>query len=226
MRDFISASPFYCCWLIHRLDLRSEQYYALKKNEVSRDVTQLHWSDGPRCSVGPLWLHCQGTAVGSAWPWRTSHDDFHKILELLVWRHGDTHKKAWIFSNAAVKTSYIATALMSLLYQIVRPCRLVLDYNRHGINISEERRFELRCGGRPKYRKYSAFGMSLCTYKRCWKWCPRASIQAWTPLILFANTFCRSDCEMLVMYAVIAVFNSLSVRGRSRYAADFGAPYR
>jgi Pyruvate/2-oxoacid:ferredoxin oxidoreductase delta subunit len=26
----------------------------------------------------------------------------------------------------------------------------------------------------------SAFGNSLCVYKRCWKWCPRASIQAWT----------------------------------------------
>jgi hypothetical protein len=26
----------------------------------------------------------------------------------------------------------------------------------------------------------SAFGKSLCTYKSCWKWCPRASIQAWT----------------------------------------------
>jgi hypothetical protein len=40
--------------------------------------------------------------------------------------------------------------------------------------------------------KYTEFGKALCTYKRCWKWCPRASIQAWTPLILFANTFCRS----------------------------------
>jgi hypothetical protein len=39
---------------------------------------------------------------------------------------------------------------------------------------------------------YSAFGKSLCTYKRCWKWCPRASIQACIRLILFANTFCRS----------------------------------
>jgi hypothetical protein len=28
--------------------------------------------------------------------------------------------------------------------------------------------------------KYSMFGKSLCTYERCWKWCPRASIQAWT----------------------------------------------
>jgi Pyruvate/2-oxoacid:ferredoxin oxidoreductase delta subunit len=27
---------------------------------------------------------------------------------------------------------------------------------------------------------------------RCWKWCPRASIQAWTPVILLANNFCRS----------------------------------
>jgi hypothetical protein len=39
---------------------------------------------------------------------------------------------------------------------------------------------------------YGAFGKSLCTYKMCWKWCPRASMQAWTRLILFANTFCRS----------------------------------
>jgi hypothetical protein len=38
----------------------------------------------------------------------------------------------------------------------------------------------------------SAFGKSLCTYKSCWKWCPRASVQAWTRLILFANTFRRS----------------------------------
>jgi hypothetical protein len=40
--------------------------------------------------------------------------------------------------------------------------------------------------------KYNAFEKSMCTYKRCWKWCPRASIQAWTHLILFANTFSRS----------------------------------
>ena len=60
---------------------------------------------------------------------------------------------------------------------------------------------------------YSVFGMSLCTYKRWWKWCPRASIQAWTHLILFSNTFCRSACEIFLMYTVIAVFNSLSVRG-------------
>jgi hypothetical protein len=38
---------------------------------------------------------------------------------------------------------------------------------------------------------YSAFGKSLFTYWSCWKWCPRASTQAWTRLILFANTFCR-----------------------------------
>jgi hypothetical protein len=39
---------------------------------------------------------------------------------------------------------------------------------------------------------YSAFGKSLCTYKSYCRWYPRASIQAWTRLILFANTFCRS----------------------------------
>jgi hypothetical protein len=31
---------------------------------------------------------------------------------------------------------------------------------------------------------------------------------------------------MFLMYAVIAVFNSLSVRRRSRYIADFVAPHR
>jgi hypothetical protein len=35
--------------------------------------------------------------------------------------------------------------------------------------------------------------------------------QAWTHLILFPNTFCRSACEMFPVYAVIAVFNSLSM---------------
>jgi hypothetical protein len=49
-----------------------------------------------------------------------------------------------------------------------------------------------------KIKIYSSFGKSLCTYKTCWKWCPRASIQAWTRLILFANTFCRSAFEMLL----------------------------
>jgi hypothetical protein len=39
---------------------------------------------------------------------------------------------------------------------------------------------------------YSACGKSPCCYERCWKWCPRLSVQAWTRLILIANTFCRS----------------------------------
>jgi hypothetical protein len=68
--------------------------------------------------------------------------------------------------------------------------------------------------GRNIMKRYSAFGKSLYTYKGCWMWCPRASIQVWTHSVLFANTFCRSACEMFLMYAVIAVFNSLSVRGR------------
>ena len=45
---------------------------------------------------------------------------------------------------------------------------------------------------------YSAFGKSLYTYKRCLKWCPRASIQAWPRLILFADTFYRSACYMFL----------------------------
>jgi hypothetical protein len=31
----------------------------------------------------------------------------------------------------------------------------------------------------------------------------------------------NTACEMFLMYAVIAVFNSFGVRGRSRYTADF-----
>jgi hypothetical protein len=42
------------------------------------------------------------------------------------------------------------------------------------------------------WRIYSVFRKSLCTYKKFWKWCPWASIQAWTNLILFANAFRRS----------------------------------
>jgi Fe-S-cluster-containing hydrogenase component 2 len=41
-------------------------------------------------------------------------------------------------------------------------------------------------------KKYSAFGKSLCAYKMCRKWCPRASIQACTHLIIFASTSCIS----------------------------------
>jgi len=47
---------------------------------------------------------------------------------------------------------------------------------------------------------YREFRKLLCSYKRCWKWCPRAYIRVWTRLILFANTFCRSACEMFLMY--------------------------
>jgi hypothetical protein len=57
----------------------------------------------------------------------------------------------------------------------------------------------------------SAFGKSLCIYKRCRKRCRRSSIQAWTRLISLANTFCRSVCEIFLIYAVIAVFSSLSL---------------
>ena len=42
--------------------------------------------------------------------------------------------------------------------------------------------------------------------------------------ILVANIFCRSACKMFLMNTVIAIFNTLSLRGRSRYTADFAAP--
>jgi hypothetical protein len=81
----------------------------------------------------------------------------------------------------------------------------------------------LLCGHVPRdtFASHSAFGKSLCTYKRCWKLCQRVSIQTWTRVILFSNTFCRSACEMFLIYAVIAVFNSLYLRGQSRYTAKY-----
>jgi hypothetical protein len=56
-----------------------------------------------------------------------------------------------------------------------------------------------------------------CTYTRCRKWCPPASILIWTRLISIANTFCRSVFGMFLLYSVTAVLYLLSVRGRSRY---------
>jgi hypothetical protein len=38
----------------------------------------------------------------------------------------------------------------------------------------------------------SVFWKPLCTCKSCWKWCSRASVQAWIRLMLFAKIFCRS----------------------------------
>ena len=49
----------------------------------------------------------------------------------------------------------------------------------------------------------------------------KCTVKQWN---LFANTFCRSDCEVFLMYRVIAVFNSVNVRGQSRYTADFAPP--
>jgi hypothetical protein len=41
--------------------------------------------------------------------------------------------------------------------------------------------------------QYTVRSESCCAL--CWKWCSGASIQAWTRLILFANTFCRFAFE-------------------------------
>ena len=79
------------------------------------------------------------------------------------------------------------------------------------------------CGCAPKH---SAFGKSLFTNKRCCKCCPRASIQDWTHLIVFANTLCRSACEMFLMYAGIAVFNSLNFRRRIKSRLPFAGIIR
>lgn len=131
--------------------------YVLLKNEFSQDMTQIHWADGRWCCVGPYWLHFQGTAVGVPDP-EEQGTTISKSLELLVWHRGVTHKKIWIFSNTSVKTSNIAIELPSLLYWVVRRCRLVLGYNLHGItsnydmaadrNIASILMFSLICNDR------------------------------------------------------------------------------
>jgi hypothetical protein len=52
----------------------------------------------------------------------------------------------------------------------------------------------------------SAFGKSLCTYKRCWKRCPRASIQDWTSLNFIRKHFlqiCLWDISYVRSYCSI-----------------------
>jgi hypothetical protein len=112
---------------------------------------------------------------------------------------------------------------MSLNWTTATPgqCTTSLNWQRHVSATSDcmYQKYQKKLYCISYYAFYRDFGKSLCIYKRCWEWCPRASVQAWTRLILFANTFCRSACEMFLMYAVIAVFNSLSVRGWSQYTA-------
>jgi hypothetical protein len=95
------------------------------------DATSLDGWSPVFCST--LVTSFSGYSDRSAWPCRRGDNDLSKILELLIWLHGVTHKKAWIFSNTAVRTSNIAITLTSLLYCVVRRCRLVLGYNLHGI---------------------------------------------------------------------------------------------
>jgi hypothetical protein len=73
--------------------------------------------------------------------------------------------------------------------QICNYCRMILLLNIFLSTFSKQQRLMFR---QYYWLMYSAFGKSLCTYKRCWEWCPRVSIQAWTRLISFANAFSRS----------------------------------
>jgi hypothetical protein len=79
-------------------------------------------------------------------------------------------------------------------------CLVIQEYNMT-ILFQPKTNFSFKNG-----RIYDVFRKSLCIYKRCWEWCPRASIQAWTNIILFANTFSTSACEMFLMYTVMRLF--------------------
>jgi hypothetical protein len=76
---------------------------------------------------------------------------------------------------------------------------------------------------------YSAFGKSLWTYKRCWKWCLRARIQAWTRFIWFTNTFCRFVFgKSLCTYKVLEVMSTNVYTGLNpfNFNANFSADLR
>jgi hypothetical protein len=76
------------------------------------------------------------------------------------------------------RTFYVSLLPDASLYNLLLLLRFIryVQYRLHSSNLLS---------------LYIAFWKSLCTYKSCWKWCPRASIQVWTCLILFANTLCR-----------------------------------
>jgi hypothetical protein len=85
------------------------------------------------------------------------------------------------------------TTLRSQVYYSVKFCNILFGPRDSSVKITRVSAFA--CPHHSPLISYSAFDKSLCTYKRCWKWFPRASIQAWTRLILFSNTFCRSAFE-------------------------------
>jgi hypothetical protein len=69
----------------------------------------------------------------------------------------------------------------------------------------------------PHQTLYSAFGKSQCTYKSCWKWLEVMSTNVYTGLntLNFIRKHFLQICLWHVsMYAVIAGFISLSMRGR------------
>jgi hypothetical protein len=72
--------------------------------------------------------------------------------------------------------------------------------------------YESVCAGLDRFNFIRKHFLQICVRKvavHVWmmlKWCPRASLQASTHLILFADTFCRSACEMFLIFAVIAVY--------------------
>jgi hypothetical protein len=78
--------------------------------------------------------------------------------------------QVWHFMDTPIKTRHLHSTVLKLALKRIHYLRL----------------------SRPTNNFYSAFGKSLCTYKRCWNWCARTSMQAWTRLNIFANTFRRS----------------------------------
>jgi hypothetical protein len=54
---------------------------------------------------------------------------------------------------------------------------------------------------------YSVIIKSLCAYTRCWKWCPRASIQAWTHLVLFSNS---TNCITIRYRVFLGIFQQIA----------------
>jgi hypothetical protein len=104
-----------------------------------------------------------------------THTHTHKHTHMHTHTHTDTHTRTHTYTHThTIPQNYTTVAFRNIRRQSI---------------------FALAGIEYPYDQLYSAFGKSLYTYKRCWKWCPRASLQAWTRLILFANTFWRSASE-------------------------------
>jgi hypothetical protein len=129
---------------------------------VSNYVSMIHVWRNRPDSAGS-WKRPWWALVNKVMDFRLHYRRGNQLHDFVLLRHS----AAWNNYSLEKKLSVFITNLTT-----------IIDWSHEKLCAAQER--------------YSEFGKSLCTYKRCWKWYPRANIQAWTRLILFPNTLCRS----------------------------------